>query len=123
MRKLHLEAIGLALLWIVVILVITRPTDARDTIVQHVTTSVTTRVLQDFSALVGTTVTMNDVQNLTVTSKVFYSTALDCPKPNIGYAQVQVQGYIVTFKYQGIAFDYRADVRLTNVFLCHVKVK
>lgn len=80
--------------------------------------SIDEMVLGQFSQLVGTTVARRAVQGWTVEQKPFSRAVLECP----GAQYRPVQGYKVTFKYQGVQFDYRVDAALLTVILCHIKV-
>ncbi|MCC6613934.1 MAG: WD40 repeat domain-containing protein [Anaerolineae bacterium] len=74
--------------------------------------------LADLSARVGTTVTLNQLDNYSWDQEQFSDASLDCPQPGVMYAQVITRGYIFTLSYGGTIYDYRANDAGDVVFLC-----
>ena len=75
--------------------------------------------LNDLSARVGHTVTLNDLDNWTFEQQVFPDTSLGCPQPDQSYVQVQTVGVIYKLTYMGAVYDYRVTGDGGIVILCN----
>jgi hypothetical protein len=75
--------------------------------------------LADLNARLGTAVTRDQLDNWTWAQQRFNDTSLGCPQPDQGYAQALTRGYIFTFTYDNIVYDYRADEQ-GSFFLCSI---
>ena len=50
-----------------------------------------------------------DIELVRAEHRSFRDTSLDCPQPNVGYAQVIIEGYWVILRAGGEEFDYRVN--------------
>jgi hypothetical protein len=79
-------------------------------------------VVQDalaaLSAQVGTTLKLTDLNSWTWEQRNFPDTSLGCPRQGYTYAPVLTSGYIVTFSYNNVFYDYRVSADRKTLFLC-----
>jgi hypothetical protein len=79
-------------------------------------------VVQDalaaLSAQVGTALKLTDLGSWTWEQHNFPDTSLGCPRQGYTYAPVLTSGYIVTFSYNNVFYDYRVSADRKTLFLC-----
>lgn len=109
MRRIEWGTIGIIVLWIIVILIVSRLEDAHAMDIIYPPPAQLTPVLADFSALIKQPVSVYDIGLYRIIPTIFQSTALGCPKPNTDYGARTIKGYIVTFNYRGLGVEYRED--------------
>jgi hypothetical protein len=63
--------------------------------------------LQELSAEVGQTVTLDDLSTYQWNAQSFSDTSLGCPEVGVNYAQVVTPGYQFLLTYEGQIYDYR----------------
>lgn len=78
--------------------------------------------LADLNAQLGTSLTLDTVDNWTWEEQDFGDTSLGCPHPDQMYAQVLTRGYIFTFTQDSVIYDYRAPSNSGTAFLCTITI-
>lgn len=103
--------------WLMLLLVLLMPFAA---LAQDAPLTVIEAVLADLNARLGTSLTLDMVDNWTWDQEDFNDASLGCPQPDQMYAQVITRGYIITFTQDGTTYDYRTSADGSALFLCDV---
>lgn len=76
--------------------------------------------LADVNTRLGTSYTLNDLDNWSWAEQIFNDASLGCPQPDMAYAQVVTRGYVITLTIDDQIFDYRAPTGSGTVAFCAV---
>ncbi len=76
--------------------------------------------LADVNTRLGTSYTLNDLDNWSWAEQIFNDASLGCPQPDMAYAQVVTRGYVITLTIDDQIFDYRAPTGSGTVVFCAV---
>lgn len=74
--------------------------------------------LQDLNTRLGTSLTLEDLDNWTWEEQVYGDTSLGCPQPDQAYSQVTTRGYQIIFEHEGVSYDYRVASDNSFFILC-----
>ncbi len=74
--------------------------------------------LDALSAQVGTTLTLQNLASWQWAQENFPDTSLGCPQEGFTYPDTMTNGFVVTFVYNGVFYDYRVTANLQTVFQC-----
>jgi hypothetical protein len=74
--------------------------------------------LTDLNTRLGTSYTLNDIDNWSWAENVYDDASLGCPQEGQTYAQIVTIGYVFTFTVEGTVYDYRVGETGSPLFLC-----
>ena len=74
--------------------------------------------LDRLSAVVGRTLTINNLEDWRWAQDLYPDVSLGCPQPGTAYAQVATQGYKFLLTYGGVIYDYRVSADGNVAILC-----
>ena len=76
------------------------------------------RAITVLNAELGTAFARGDVNRWSWEEKFFPDASLDCPQPEMMYAQVTTRGFIVTMEFDGTSYDVRITAESDAAVLC-----
>lgn len=117
MRRIEWGTIGIIVLWIIIILIVSRLENTHAMDVVYPPSPQLAPVLADFSALIKQPVNASEIGLYRIIPTTFQTSALGCPRPNTSYVAKVIKGYIVAFHYRGLSVEYREDAA-GRVVLC-----